>query len=60
MQLILAILCGISAVIWAFVLVVKYQDGTARNWERVFYAASIVFNLFLAYHHFVLWEVWAP
>lgn len=54
MQLILAILCGISAVIWAFVLVVKCQDGTARNWERVFYAASIVFNLFLAYHHFVL------
>lgn len=36
MQLILIILCGISAVIWAFVLVVECQDGTARNWERVF------------------------
>ena len=60
MQLILTILCGISAVIWAFVLVVKSRDDTARNWERVFYAASIVFNLFLTYHHFVLWTVWAP
>ena len=60
MQLILTILCGISAVIWVFVLVVKCQDGTARNWEKVFYAASIIFNLFLTYHHCILWEVWAP
>jgi len=54
MQLILVILCSISAAIWAFVLVVKCQDGTARNWEKVFYAASAIFNLFLTYYHFVL------
>ena len=60
MQLILTILCGISAVIWAFVLVVECQDGSARNWEKGFYAASVIFNLFLTYHHYILWTVWAP
>lgn len=31
MQLILAILCGISAVIWAFVLVAKYHLVEAKE-----------------------------
>lgn len=60
MQLILANLCAIAAILWIIALVFNWTNNRLRNWEAILYSATAIFFMFLTYHHCILWVVWAP